>query len=323
VRGRSAPRLVADPGEIGAVPQAAFLIVPDPTELFRARARRLDALVAGNPFAPFLEFSAALAWAQHLTVAQAPPLPPREAAGGDAEIGPLLGRGPILAAGDWREYLQLLAARLDAGAMPAAAAGALRALAARPAAETAEFADRVLDRRFAAAQAAEAVFLMAALQVAWTRRAAAISPSMVRPRTTPACPLCGAAAVASRVGAAGERRGLRFLACSLCAAEWHYVRIKCTACGGTQGVDYRAIDGDAGPAKAEACSECRAYSKIVYAEKDAAAEPFADDLGSLALDVLMADDGWRRACPNPFLVSPSLTLPRSRGREGWGQDGAP
>ncbi len=294
--------MVADPGEIGAVPQAAFLVVPDPTGVFRARARRLGALAAGNPFAPFLEFVAALARAQDAAVAEAPPLPPRAAAGG-AGIGPPLGRSAILAAGDWRHSLDLLGARLDAAAMPEAAAGALRALAARPATETAELAERVLDRRFAAAEAAEAVFLTAALQVAWTRRAGATSPSVVRPRPTRSCPLCGAAAVASRVGAAGERHGLRFLACSLCATEWHYVRIKCTACGGTRGIDYRAVEGDAGPAKAEACAECRAYSKIVYAEKDAAAEPFADDLGSLALDVLMADGGWRRAYPNPFLVS--------------------
>jgi FdhE protein len=296
------PRLVADRGEIGATPQAAFLVVPDPTELFRARARRLVALAAGNPFASFLEFVAALARAQDAAVAEAPPLPPWAADGG-AEIGPPLGRGPILAAGDWREALRLLTAWLDPGAMPEAAAGALRALAARPEVATADFAVRVLDRRFAVEEAAEAVFLMAALQVAWTRRAAAIAPSMVRPRETPACPLCGAAAVASRVGATGDRHGLRFLACSLCAAEWHHVRIKCTACGGTKGIAYHAIDGDAGPAKAEACSECGAYSKIVYAEKDAAAEPLSDDLGSLALDVLMADRGWRRAYPNPFLVS--------------------
>jgi FdhE protein len=293
------PRVVADPGEIGTVPQAAFLIVPDPRNLFRARARRLGALVAGNPFAPFLEFAATLAAAQDAAVAQAPP----PAVSVATEIGPLLGRGSILAAGDWRESLQLLAAGLDAGAMPEPAVNALRALAARSAAETAEFAVRVLDRRFAAAQAAEAVFLSAALQVAWTRRAGAVSPGMVRPRETLSCPLCGAAAVASRVGATGERHGLRFLACSLCAAEWHYVRIKCAVCGSTKGIDYHAIDGDTGPAKAEACSECRAYSKIVYAEKDAEAEPFADDLASLALDVLMSDSGWRRAYPNPFLVA--------------------
>jgi FdhE protein len=311
------PRVVADPGEIGAVPQGAFLVVPDPTELFRARARRLTALAAGNPFAPFLEFVAALASAQHAAVADAPPLPPPAEDDG-AAIGPLLGRGSILAAGDWHQALRLLAARLEAGAMPAAAAGALRALAARPAAATAEFAGRVLDRRLAAAQAAESVFLMAALQVAWTRRAGTISPSMVPPRAAPSCPLCGAAAVASRVGATGERQGLRFLACSLCAAEWHYVRIKCTACGSTKGVDYRGIAGDAGPAKAEACSQCRAYSKILYAEKDAAAEPFADDLGSLALDVLMAEDGWRRAYPNPFLVSGIAPPPFPPPRAGEG-----
>src|SRR5262249_50827609 len=159
----------------------------------------------------------ALARAQHAAVAEAPPLPPLAADSG-AGIGPLLGRGPILAAGDWRDTLDRLAARLDPPPVPDAAAGALRALARRAARGAAALAERVLDRRFAAAEAAKAVFLTAALQVAWTRRAGTISPSKVRQHATPSCPLCGAAAVASLVDARGERHGLRFLACSLCAA---------------------------------------------------------------------------------------------------------
>jgi FdhE protein len=43
-------------------------------------------------------------------------------------------------------------------------------------------------------------------------------------------------------------------------------------------------------------------TKIVYTEKDPAAEPFADDLASLELDILVDGADWRRAVPNPFLL---------------------
>ena len=299
---RQVPRLVADPGEIGTAPQAGFLALPNPARLFNVRARRLRALAAGNPFAAFLDFMAAVADAQDAALAEARPLLPIAAAG-FAKAGPVLDREPVLAAGDWREILHLLIARLGTAAMPEAAAGALRVLQARPAAQATEFAGRVLDRRCAPEEAAEAVFLIAALQVAWTRRASATAPSAVFPCETVACPLCGAIPVASLIGATGDRQGLRFLVCSLCAAEWRYVRIKCTACGNTKDIGYHGIKGHIGPAKAEACPECNAYSKIVYSEKDVEAEPFADDLGSLALDVLMSDGGWTRVHANPFLVS--------------------
>jgi FdhE protein len=299
---RKVPRLVADPGEIGTAPAAAFLTLPDPAMLFKARARRLETLAEGNPFGDFLRFMATIAGAQDGAIAAARPLTALSAAG-VAKAGPLLDRGLILAAGEWREILAALADRLAAAAMPGEAAGELRALAGKPAASAIEFAGRVLDRHITPEEAAEAVFVMAALQVAWTRRAAAVAPEAVFPRETVLCPLCGAAPVASLVGAAGERQALRFLVYSLCAAEWRYVRIKCTTCGSTEGIDYHSVAGHAAPAKAEACSACNAYSKIVYAETDPWAEPLADDLASLALDVLMSEGGWRRVHPNPFLVS--------------------
>ena len=301
---REVSRVVADPGQIGTTPQVPFLTLPDPSNLFKVRARRTEALVAGNPFAPFLEFMAAIMRAQGFALAETRRLPaaPLEAASSDSASRPLLERGAILAAGDWREVLDTLRAQLTATRMPAEAAAALRALAARPGSETTAFADRVLDRRFIVAEAPEALFLMAALQVTWTQRAARVNVARVIPRETAACPLCGAAPVASYVGASGERHGLRFLVCSLCAAAWRHVRIKCTACGNTKGIGYHGIEGREGPAKAEACPECNAYAKIIYADKDADAEPLADDLGSLALDVLMSDNGWRRAYPNPFLA---------------------
>jgi FdhE protein len=54
--------------------------------------------------------------------------------------------------------------------------------------------------------------------------------------------------------------------------------------------------------KAETCEECRTYTKILYMDKDPDAEPFADDLATLALDILVGEAGWTRATANPFLV---------------------
>ena len=46
-----------------------------------------------------------------------------------------------------------------------------------------------------------------------------------------------------------------------------------------------------GPVKAETCDQCGTHSKIVFAEKDADAEVFADDLAILALDILVDEAG--------------------------------
>jgi FdhE protein len=292
---RQVQRVVTDPGEIGTTPQAGFLALPDPSTLFRTRAARLESLATDNSFASFLHFMAAVAGAQDATLG---------AIRQPMSLQIPLDRASILAAGDWLDALRVIAARLATTTdMPAAAADALRAVELRPVGELAAFAHRVLDRRSVPEEGAEALFLMAALQLAWTRAASAISPSTVVERETISCPLCGATPVASIVGAIGDRQGLRYLVCSLCAAEWRHARIKCAACGSTRGIAYHGIEGDAGPAKTEACAECRAYTKIVYAERDGGAEPLADDIGSLALDVLMSDRGWRRAYPNPFLAA--------------------
>ena len=53
--------------------------------------------------------------------------------------------------------------------------------------------------------------------------------------------------------------------------------------------------------KAETCPTCHSYRKIFYQEKDIYVDPVADDLASLQLDVLMAEEGFDRASGNPFL----------------------
>ena len=41
--------------------------------------------------------------------------------------------------------------------------------------------------------------------------------------------------------------------------------------------------------------------KILYQEKDPGLEPVADDVASLALDLLLGDEGYHRASGNPLL----------------------
>lgn len=79
------------------------------------------------------------------------------------------------------------------------------------------------------------------------------------------------------------------------------VRIKCANCDSSKDVAYFGIEGDNGAVKAEACTDCKSYLKILYLEKDTRADPTADDLATLALDVLMANAGMARSGPNLFL----------------------
>jgi FdhE protein len=63
----------------------------------------------------------------------------------------------------------------------------------------------------------------------------------------------------------------------------------------------KSVEGDAGAAKAETCDECGTYAKMFYAAKDLTVEPFADDLATLGLDLLVAEAGWSRHAQNPLL----------------------
>ena len=90
--------------------------------------------------------------------------------------------------------------------------------------------------------------------------------------------------------------------CALCGTLWNHVRVKCTVCGSTKGISYQEITGSPGTVKAECCSECRSYVKILEQRVDPALDAVADDVGSLGLDLLMRDSGLRRAGVDHFLL---------------------
>jgi FdhE protein len=73
-------------------------------------------------------------------------------------------------------------------------------------------------------------------------------------------------------------------------------------CGDDEKLALHEIDGDDGIARAESCENCNSYLKIIYQGKNAHIDPVADDLASIALDMLVDEAGFERAGPNLLLI---------------------
>jgi FdhE protein len=299
------PGTVVDPIDIGNVAQPPFVRLPDLKTLLDRRAARLQALSRDHPMADYLGFVAALVRVQADVIHRLPagtlPGPDQIEFFHEHKL-PLVDRLTWRRDPSWQAALDGIIEGLAPLGMPGLARSALDDLKrADPNAREAA-ADRVLGVDPAPADPAEACFVSAALQAYWTRMAALLGPKdVLAVEPAGSCPVCGSGAVASVVYAEGPLQGVRFLCCPLCSSEWHCVRIKCANCQSTKGIAYQHIPEQ--PAmKAETCDECRTYTKILYKDKDPEGEPFADDLATLGLDVLVSEAGWARATPNPFLV---------------------
>jgi FdhE protein len=72
--------------------------------------------------------------------------------------------------------------------------------------------------------------------------------------------------------------------------------------GATKGFAYQEVAGGPATVKAETCESCHGYMKVLYQHKDPALDPVADDVATLALDLLLRDSGYRRGAVNPFLL---------------------
>lgn len=145
-------------------------------------------------------------------------------------------------------------------------------------------------------------FVATGLQVLLAQRASRLAPVAAgRPAASPVCPVCGGWPVASVLRAWGEASGLRYLHCGLCASEWLFPRIQCAHCGSQKAMAFVEIEGGGGVVKAATCGDCRAYLKQVDRSRLPGADAIADDLATLALDVLLAEQGFARSGFNPCL----------------------
>lgn len=293
--------------------EAPAFLLPVKRTVFAERARRFDALAQGHSLQDWLRFLGHLSAAQHRALQALPQLPlPADAA---LEQAQQHGMPPLNATSYarpeiWRDVIKQIATALAADSpenSPEAARAMLLALCETPAATLEKLADDLLKGNPDPRDAAELTIVAAALQVVWTALAAQLPAAALQRLDTPGvCPCCGSLPVASIVRLSPAVNNLRYLHCTLCNTEWNVPRATCTACDTDQSVAYQQLEGESvknpGAMRAETCDSCKSYLKIAYQEKDPLVDPVADDLATLALDLLVDEAGYSRSGPNLLLI---------------------
>ncbi len=304
--------------------QVPYLRLPQRPSEFAARELRLRQLAAGHAMRDYLLFMADVARAQH-TVLQAYPavhLPDAS----QIEAASSVGRPPLPATGwprdpAWRPAFRQLLDELLPRLQGSPALAAVKALRAADDDHIERQADRLLNGVMVGLDFAAAPLIAAGLQIYWTHlvlstdtlhRAEQRAP-FGRTDDATMCPCCDSRPTASIARIGADTSGYRYLHCSLCATQWHMVRIKCAHCESTKGIGYQSLEALPGhevPAtgaakdavQAETCDECGHYLKIVQMAKDPHVEPVADDLASVTLDLLVAESGYERHGVNLMLL---------------------
>lgn len=296
-----------DPSFItGGVAKTPFVLKRAPVQIFKARATRFRFLAQSSDLAAYLEFLADLSDLQATLAVQQPEPEPiaadQLARAGEARL-PLIDRASLADHQALHDCLMALCEAADALSMPDAARQALEAV------RKADHDDRrwmlvnVLRDEIPADSVAPHMFAAASVQLYMARLAASLPEDALQPVSTGVCPACGGKPVTSSVIGLRDIENVRYASCGCCATQWNEVRIKCLCCGSTKGISYRSAETQDATVKAEVCSECNHWVKILYQVRNASLEPVADDVGSMGLDVLMKNEtSFKKGGFNPFLV---------------------
>lgn len=295
---------IIEPGQLEKpMGEIRFLFLPS-RDLFANRARRLRLLSQSRTLGDYLAFLAILADAQQHALNQFPPLSlpdPNEQALCRERGAPILHFRARRRDPAWREGLAMILLRTGETDVPPAASETIAGLTQASESALEEMADRILAGDLTDISPQELPFVGAALQVYWVHTASSLGEDAFgRPEHGGLCPVCGSPPVVGIVHGGGREQGLRYLSCSLCASLWHMVRITCSNCESTHGIDYYTLEGTNGAVKAESCDSCNSYLKLLYLGTDPQMEATADDLTTLALDMLMDQEGKTRRGPNLF-----------------------
>lgn len=297
--------LEPDPSIIGTIAKPPFARLPDPARMFSARAERLRMIAGAHDLGAYLLFLAGLSELQARLVEAlpAPDMPPADVqARAHEHAMPPLDRNAFTADAAFAETLGRLLPEAAAIDMPEPARAALERLRALDAPGQDETVRNVLADSIPVEALAEHVFVAAALQVHFARLAQRLDAAALKQVGDGVCPSCGAPPVASAIVAWPGAVGTRFCTCSLCGTRWNFVRSRCTICGSTDKIGFQEIADAGGLIKAETCDACRTYTKVLQQQKDPRLDPVADDVASLALDLLVRELGYRRGNVNPFLL---------------------
>lgn len=292
--------------------EAPNVVLPD-AKVFSKRATRLRELVQQvPPLDEFLAFMARLVQAQHQVLTEREPAwkPANDAFDQALKHGmPPLGFQALRRDVQWQDDLLAMfdAIELHVGERQRPL---LRTLREMDREQLDLLAEDVLEAKSGTETTRPLLPLVAAaLQISWLRLAMALPQPPDKPtgEARALCPCCGSPPVASVIHNERHRAGVRYLHCSLCATEWHLERIKCSVCDSAGKLVYLTMDDEKGkpflPVQAEACGECHSYLKVMQRELHGRADPVADDLASLALDILLAEQGeYGRSGYNPLLI---------------------
>ena len=298
---------ILQPGQIEAFAQRAVprIRLPERGTIFATRARRLRELSERHTIGDYLRLMAVVADAQQEALVTCTAARPSS----EQLVQARMNRMPLLPAGSWprearwRAVLEQLCRSVAVlQEFPESVRQVCERLRRSRAESLEAQADALLAARTTGIDLAAAPFVMSALQVHWVDLVTRLAVEDVAELDVRGvCPVCGTLPVASLVRTDNRSQGYRYLHCALCATEWHMVRITCSQCQSTQGVTYQSIEGGAEAIRAETCDACRTYRKIFYQEKDPGVEPVADDIASLALDLLLSEAGYHRGSGNPLL----------------------
>jgi FdhE protein len=173
--------------------------------------------------------------------------------------------------------------------------------------ERCQLCQQALNQQLGVAQQDYQVWVNAVVQIIYTHAALNLAATAVKPLPELGfCPCCGTDAVGAVIIGHGELEGLRYLCCGVCNSRWHSVRARCSFCDNSRDLGVHRIEqakeGVLSGAEAECCPSCHAYRKRYRLAKQQYADPIADDLASLALDILLNEEGWQRGGANPFLL---------------------
>ncbi|MCU0092424.1 formate dehydrogenase accessory protein FdhE [Pseudomonas koreensis] len=301
---------ILEPGEIEAAASSPpFLHLP-PHNLFMLRAQRLERLTEGHPLADYLHLIAGLCRVQQQIFDDPPSTAPLDEQ--RLEVCRQHGMPPFAAntlirEDTWQLYLEALLQRYVAPEQPAVVEAVTTLRIASPG-QLRAWAVALVSGQYSLVPAALVPFLGAALQTAWSHWLLSAQNLQLTPGDSLSqCPACGSPAMAGVIRHRGKHNGLRYLVCSLCACEWHVVRVKCVYCEQSKGLEYLSLEDDRhaanqAPLRAEVCPGCNSYLKLLYLENDGEGEALSADLGSLLLDMRLAQDGYQRLAPNLLLA---------------------
>jgi FdhE protein len=270
--------LINTDNTVGEIAGGDPIRLPETATLFRRRSRRLEGLAEGHELQGFLRMITAVMAAQQAALDGLP-----------ADAG-------------WQAALARILDAVDPAVLRDPACEARDALKAATSEQLEALSNHFLEGEVPADEAARMVFVVAALQVICTRKAAQADKATLRvsDKEPGLCPVCASPPVAGVIEPGGTKFGHRYLHCSLCATAWRHVRVRCVYCGSTDKVSFRQVAGTS-YLRAECCESCHGYSKVFYVENAKPIEPFADDLASLGLDLMVGEEGFARVA-NPFVL---------------------